>query len=73
MSAAPGSPQDPARSTASREHGGLCPRCAHVKIITSAKGSTFLLCQLSLSDARFPKYPPQPVVRCTGFDGARAT
>jgi hypothetical protein len=38
-----------------------------VKLITSAKGSTFLLCQLSSSDARFPKYPPQPVVRCSGF------
>jgi hypothetical protein len=67
MSAAPGSPQDSARTAAAREHGGLCPRCTHVKIVTSAKGSTFLLCQLSSSDPRFPKYPPQPVVRCSGF------
>ncbi|MEO6708326.1 MAG: hypothetical protein ABIP42_02050 [Planctomycetota bacterium] len=52
---------------AARQHGGLCPRCQNVKIITSAKSSTFLLCQLSSSDARFPKYPPQPVARCSGF------
>ena len=46
---------------------GLCPRCANVRVIESAKGSTFLLCRVSERDVRFPKYPPQPVVRCSGF------
>ncbi len=31
-------------------------------------GSKFLLCQLSQTDRRFQKYPPQPVVRCEGFE-----
>lgn len=35
--------------------------------VTTPKGSRFLLCQLSLSDARYPKYPPQPVVRRDGY------
>ena len=32
-----------------------------------AQGSRFLLCQLSRTDPAFPKYPPQPVVRCDGY------
>ena len=35
--------------------------------IVSAKGSRFLLCKLAQSDARFAKYPPQPVVGCEGY------
>jgi hypothetical protein len=38
----------------------------HVQVITSDRGSTFFLCRLSLTDERFPKYPPQPVVACAG-------
>jgi hypothetical protein len=53
-------PEQPAPS-------GLCPRCANVQVVTSSKGSRFYLCRLSITDARFPKYPPQPVVRCVGF------
>jgi len=40
-----------------------------VKIVTSQRGSIFLLCLLSAKDPRFPKYPPQPVVSCEGFEG----
>ena len=45
---------------------GLCPSCAHVRVVTSGKGSTFLLCGLAKTDARFPKYPPQPRMECPG-------
>jgi hypothetical protein len=34
--------------------------------IITLKGSRFLLCQLSKSEPSYPKYPPQPVVRCDG-------
>ena len=47
---------------------GLCARCAHARRITSAKGATFVLCGRSTTDARFPKYPPLPVVRCAGYE-----
>lgn len=46
----------------------LCPTCKHVQAITSAKGSVFWLCARSKTDARFPKYPPQPVVSCSGHE-----
>jgi hypothetical protein len=45
----------------------LCEICAHTKEVVSAKGSRFLLCQLSETDRRFPKYPPQPVFKCKGY------
>lgn len=47
---------------------GLCPQCRHVKQVSSERGSTFLLCRKSAADARYPKYPPQPVVSCPGFE-----
>ena len=46
---------------------GLCGRCLHVRLVTSARGSQFFLCRLSATDARFPRYPPVPVLRCAGF------
>jgi hypothetical protein len=47
---------------------GLCPRCAHVRRVESAKGSVFYLCELSRTDARYPRYPPQPRVACDGYE-----
>ena len=48
----------------------LCEHCEHCRLIISGKGSRFLLCQLSLEDSRYAKYPPQPVVTCQGFKPA---
>ena len=48
----------------------LCARCQHVRVIVSGKGSRFLLCQKSQHDERYAKYPPQPVVRCAGYQAA---
>ena len=44
----------------------LCETCGNVWEIHTAR-STFLLCELSFTDAAYPKYPPQPVVRCDGY------
>lgn len=46
---------------------GLCAGCANVRTVTSGKGSTFYLCELSKVDPAFPKYPRIPVLRCRGF------
>jgi len=56
------------RESAPSARFGLCPRCRHVKTVTSERGSTFLLCRKSAEDPRYPKYPPQPVVSCPGFE-----
>ncbi len=47
---------------------GLCLTCRHAAKIESSKGSTFLLCQLSKTDQRFPKYPRLPVLACCGYN-----
>jgi hypothetical protein len=42
--------------------------------VNTPRGSRFLLCQLATIDPAYPKYPPQPVVRCAGYvteDAAR--
>jgi hypothetical protein len=46
---------------------GLCADCIHAHTITSDKGSSFVQCRLSFTDARFPKYPRLPVLRCAGY------
>lgn len=45
----------------------LCASCVRSRIVTSGKGSRFILCERSLEDSRYPKYPPQPLLRCEGF------
>jgi hypothetical protein len=45
----------------------LCETCARVRVVITPKGSRFLLCRLSQTDPAFPKYPPQPVMRCDGY------
>jgi hypothetical protein len=46
----------------------LCETCRHCREVLSGKGSRFLMCRLSQVDRRFAKYPPQPVLRCPGFE-----
>jgi hypothetical protein len=48
-------------------NAGLCSTCIHVRLIESAKGSTFILCTLSNTDSRFSKYPRLPVLSCGGY------
>jgi hypothetical protein len=44
----------------------LCESCKHLREVRTAR-SRFLLCQLSVTNPAYPKYPPQPVVRCEGY------
>ena len=48
-------------------HPGLCGSCIHARIIESKRGSRFYMCELSKVDPAFPKYPPLPVVACSGY------
>ena len=41
----------------------LCHRCAHLRVVHSGRGSTFLMCR----EPSLPKYAPQPVRACPGF------
>jgi hypothetical protein len=46
---------------------GLCSTCIHAQQMRNDRGSVFLLCLLSKSDPRFPKYPRLPVLHCEGY------
>jgi hypothetical protein len=46
---------------------GLCVRCAHGLRTPNDRGSVFYRCGHAAVDARFPKYPITPVVRCPAF------
>jgi GrpB-like predicted nucleotidyltransferase (UPF0157 family) len=46
---------------------GLCADCVHARRVESARGSVFFLCELSLTDPRFPKYPRLPILSCSGY------
>jgi len=47
---------------------GLCATCRHVRVIASDRGARFAMCDLSRTDARYPRYPPLPVRRCAGHE-----
>ncbi len=42
----------------------LCHRCVHLRVVTSGKGSQFLMCK----HPALPKYPRQPVHACAGYE-----
>lgn len=50
------------------EISGLCAHCRFVRQVKSDRGATFLLCQRSMTDPSFPKYPRQPVLECRGYE-----
>jgi hypothetical protein len=58
---------DPAKPRQGNSREGLCATCRHARRVTSDRGSVFLLCDLSRTDARFPRYPPLPVQQCEGY------
>lgn len=44
----------------------LCETCKNMREVRTAR-SRFLLCELSVTNTDFPKYPPPPVVQCGGY------
>jgi hypothetical protein len=50
------------------EKAGLCATCRHQKLNRNDRGSVFVFCRRSEQEPRFPKYPPLPVLRCTGHE-----
>jgi putative acetyltransferase len=44
----------------------LCESCRWMREVTTTR-SRFLLCELSKTNPAYQKYPPQPVIRCQGY------
>jgi hypothetical protein len=49
------------------ERAGLCATCANAQVVTSSRGSRFLLCRVSVLDPRYPRYPSLPVLECAAY------
>jgi len=47
---------------------GLCARCRHARVQTTARGSAFWRCLRAETDARFVRYPALPVRDCPGYE-----
>ena len=54
-----------------RTRAGLCADCRFMRLIQSDRGSDFFLCQRSLTDPSYPKYPRLPVLECPGYESNR--
>jgi hypothetical protein len=50
----------------------LCGTCRHSRLITTARGSAFRLCERSATDPAYPRYPRLPVLDCPGFEPVRS-
>ena len=44
----------------------LCEACKNIREVRTAR-SRFLLCEVSATNHGYRKYPPQPIVRCDGY------
>jgi hypothetical protein len=44
----------------------LCDTCKNMREVNTTR-SRFLLCELSVTNASYPKYPRQPVMWCGGY------
>jgi GNAT superfamily N-acetyltransferase len=49
---------------------GQCGSCRQAQVVSSARGSVFLLCRRSRTDATYPRYPALPRWTCAGYDPA---
>jgi hypothetical protein len=50
---------------------GLCYGCRHSKRVEGKRESVYYLCERSLTDSRFAKYPRLPVLQCPGYEPRR--
>ena len=52
---------------------GLCGSCRHGHRIDTNRGIRYWRCRRSETDARFPRYPPLPVIACAGWEETDGT
>lgn len=47
---------------------GLCGICRYRRTQASKRGGVFYRCARADDDPSFPRYPPLPVLRCSGHE-----
>ena len=45
---------------------GLCVTCKYIRVVSSDRGSYFVMCNLARQDKKYDKYPVLPVLSCNG-------
>jgi hypothetical protein len=61
-----GMDSDPQRDPQTDSESGQCGLCQHVRIIRNGR-SDFFLCERSVDDDQYPRYPRLPMVGCGGY------
>lgn len=51
---------------------GLCSQCRHASVQRSPRGSEFWRCLAAEENPRLLRYPPLPVLRCSGYERREA-
>jgi hypothetical protein len=46
---------------------GLCASCRHASAVPSDRGVSYIRCECSRTDDRFPRYPRLPMQACAGY------
>lgn len=46
---------------------GLCLNCQYARRVEAKESAVYFLCERSLTDPIFPKYPRLPVLQCSGY------
>jgi len=46
---------------------GLCRRCQHARQVPTGR-TLYWMCELSLTDPAYAKYPRLPVLACPGYE-----
>ena len=49
---------------------GLCSSCRWLRRVKTVREQQFYLCQRSVADPAYPKYPALPVLTCRGWQRA---
>lgn len=49
----------------------ICETCQNMREVR-AKENRYLLCELAKLEPVYPKYPPQPILRCQGYSAIDA-
>jgi hypothetical protein len=55
-------------ASGARSSVGLCGGCSFAREVTTLRGSCFVLCNRSVSDDRYARYPQLPVLQCPGYE-----
>ncbi len=58
------------QATSLSERAGLCADCRYRRNVESGRRSVYVLCERSVREPEYPKYPRLPKRQCAGYERA---